>query len=50
VLLIERTGHMLLYKQLDPFVRGVSEFLPERRRPPTGFSGRTVQNVALDAT
>jgi hypothetical protein len=42
-------GRMLPYKPLDSFVRGVSEFLAELRRPITGSNGRTAQNVAPDA-
>jgi hypothetical protein len=41
--------HILPYKPLDPFVRGVSGFLAEPRLQLTGSSGHTAQNIELEA-
>jgi hypothetical protein len=49
VSLIDCANHMLPYGQPDAFVRAVSQFLAELRRPLTSSSGHTAQNVALEA-
>jgi hypothetical protein len=49
VSLIDCTNHILLYEQLDAFMRAVRELLVESRCLLTGSSGHSAYNVAPDA-